>query len=79
MKIKYMVELNLKYSCSLHIHLVRFNIEKLCGLLCYVNITVFGLISQYCEKRLLVTSCLSVQPSVRMEQLGSHWTNFNEI
>jgi len=23
--------------------------------------------------------CQSVRPSVRMEQLGSHWTNFQEI
>jgi len=23
--------------------------------------------------------CLAVRPSVRMEQLGSHWTDFNEI
>jgi hypothetical protein len=28
-----------------------------------------------CEKRLLVSSCLSVCSSVRMEQLGSHWTD----
>jgi hypothetical protein len=28
-----------------------------------------------CEKRLLASSCLSV----RMEQLGSHWTDFHEI
>jgi hypothetical protein len=31
------------------------------------------------EKRLLASSCLSVRPSVRMEQLGSHWTDFQEI
>jgi len=24
-------------------------------------------------------SVMSVRPSVRMEQLGSHWTNFHEI
>ena len=30
---------------------------------------------QNCEKRLLASSC----PSVRMEQLGSHWTDFYEI
>jgi len=24
------------------------------------------------------SSCLSVRPSVRMEQLGSHWTVFHE-
>ena len=31
------------------------------------------------EKRLLTLSCLSVRPSVRMEQLGSLWTDFHEI
>jgi hypothetical protein len=31
--------------------------------------------SQNCEKRLLASLCLSV----RMEQLGSHWTDFHEI
>jgi hypothetical protein len=35
-------------------------------------------LSQNCEKRLLASSCLSVRPSVRMEQLGSHWTDFRE-
>ena len=39
--------------------------------------------SQSCGKRLLASSCLSVcpsfHPSVRMEQLGSHWTDFHEI
>ena len=41
--------------------------------------------SQNCEKRLLASSCrylclsvcLSVHPSVLMEQLGSHWTDFD--
>jgi hypothetical protein len=39
--------------------------------------------SQNCEKRLLASSylsvCLSVHPSVRMEQFGFHWTDFHEI
>jgi len=30
-------------------------------------------------KRLLASSCLPVRPSVRREQLGSHWTGFHEI
>jgi hypothetical protein len=34
--------------------------------------------SQICEKRLIEPSCLSVRPSVRMEQLDSHWTDFHE-
>ena len=32
--------------------------------------------SQNCEKRLLTSLCLSVRLSVRIEQLGSHWTCF---
>jgi hypothetical protein len=31
------------------------------------------------RKRLLASSCLSLCPSVHMQQLGSHWTDFNEI
>jgi hypothetical protein len=31
-----------------------------------------------CEKRLLASSCLSVRPSVRMEQLEFHRKNFQE-
>jgi hypothetical protein len=31
------------------------------------------------RKRLLASSCLSVCLSVRMEKLGSHWTDFHEI
>jgi len=27
----------------------------------------------------IMSICLSVPPSVRMEQLGSHWTDFHEI
>ena len=35
--------------------------------------------SQNCEKRQLALSFLSICPSVCMEQLGSNWTDFNEI
>jgi len=35
--------------------------------------------SQNCEKPLLASCLLSVRLSVRMEQLGSHWTDFHEI
>jgi hypothetical protein len=35
----------------------------------------FRCVRKNCEKRLLASSCLSV----RMEQFGSHWTNFDEI
>ena len=31
------------------------------------------------KRRLLASSCLSVGPSVRTEQLGFHWTYFHEI
>jgi hypothetical protein len=31
------------------------------------------------KKRLLASSCLSVRPSVRMEQLGCHGADFHEI
>jgi hypothetical protein len=34
--------------------------------------------SQYCEKELLASLCLLVRPSVRLEQLGSSWMDFNE-
>ena len=37
--------------------------------------TVRRVCSQNCEKRLLASLC----PSVCMEQLGSHWTDFHEI
>jgi hypothetical protein len=44
---------------------------------------VFWTRSQNREKRLTASSCLSVRPSVRpsvrMEQLGSHWMDFHEI
>jgi hypothetical protein len=44
---------------------------------------IFSRFSQNCEKRLLASSCLSLCVSaclaVRMEQLGSHWTDFHEI
>jgi len=32
-----------------------------------------------CKKRLLASSRLSVDLSVRMEQLGYNWTDFHEI
>jgi hypothetical protein len=35
--------------------------------------------SQNCEKRLLASSCVSIRPSARMEQLVFHWTDFHEI
>jgi hypothetical protein len=43
-----------------------------------VHLTRFWVRSQNCEKRLLASSCLSFRPPVRMEQLGSNWTDFHE-
>jgi hypothetical protein len=38
----------------------------------------FYALSQNCWKRLLASSCLSVCPSLRMQQLGFHWTDFDK-
>ena len=48
---------------------VRLGVEYLKFRLFYKGL------SQNCEKRLSALTC----PSVRMEQLGSHWTDFHEI
>jgi hypothetical protein len=40
---------------------------------------IFRRVSQNCETSLLASLCLSVRPTVRMEQLGFHWTDFHEI
>jgi hypothetical protein len=49
----------------------------------YCNLPVssysFSTRSQNCEKRLLASPCLSFCPSVRMEHLGCHWTDFYKI
>ena len=39
----------------------------------------FRRFSKNFEKLLLAASCLSVRPSVRMEHLGSHLTDLDEI
>jgi hypothetical protein len=37
-------------------------------------------LSAFAKLRKATTSCvMSVRPSVRMEQLGSHWTDFHEM
>ena len=38
-----------------------------------------GRVWKIAKKGLLAPSCLSVCPSVRMEQLGRHWTDFHEV
>jgi hypothetical protein len=40
---------------------------------------VFKACSQFWEKRLLPSSCLPVCLPARIEQIGSHWTDFDEI
>jgi len=44
-----------------------------------VTFSCFLARSQNCEKRLLASSCVSVRPYARMEQLGFHWTDFQKI
>jgi hypothetical protein len=44
----------------------------------FIKISNFEARFQNCEKRLL-DFVIPVRPSVRMEQLGSHWTDFHEI
>ena len=43
------------------------------------ELAIFKVLLQNCEKRLLASSGLFVHPSVRVEQLGSHWKDFREI
>jgi len=38
-----------------------------------------GSFAKNCEKQLLTSSRLDICLSVRMEQFGSHWTDFREI
>ena len=45
----------------------------------YCNGSVFRECSQDCKKWLLASSCLSVRPSIRMEQHVTHHNNFHEI
>ena len=68
------------YACT------RFNSGKLLSLRTpwrrmaewrYIS-TYFQALSQNCEKQLLA-SCLLVRLSVRIEQLGTRWTDFDEI
>ena len=42
----------------------------------FASLTVFKRNRKILKKQLLASSCLSVHLSVRMEQLGSHWTDF---
>jgi len=43
------------------------------------TVIVFSLALAKLRKANLASSCLSVRPSARMEQLGSHWTDFHVI
>ena len=44
-----------------------------------VSTVIFRRVRKNREKLLLASSCLSACPPVRMEQLGSKWTDFYEI
>jgi hypothetical protein len=48
-----------------------------------VYVCVMKLLRHVLKKKKLRRTCISfvkfVRPSIRMEQLGSHWTDFNEI
>ena len=44
---------------------------------CGMRALFFWARSQNFENTLLASLCLSVRPSVRMEQLESHWTDFH--
>ena len=51
----------------------------LCGT--YAKIQLLGAFEQMrkASNSFVMSGCPSVSPSVRMEILGSHWTDFNEI
>ena len=44
-----------------------------------IKVELQGSMTAYFEKRLLTLSCLSICLSVRIEELGCHWTNCHEI
>jgi hypothetical protein len=66
-------------SQLVHMSLVSSAVRRTkwrCCMTCFVTVGIlFSALSQNCAKRLLVLSC----PSVRMQQLGSHWTDFQDI
>jgi hypothetical protein len=45
----------------------------------YGELVFLDAFAQNCGKQLLASSAVSGRPSVRMEQRGSHWTDFHEI
>ena len=61
--------LSAKYYMFRHITEISKNVSR----------SLIKRFSQNCEKLLLASLCLSVSPSVRRQQLGSHWTDFHEI
>jgi hypothetical protein len=58
-------------------HVCQMMIQQACNLLCWWSEQWTHL--QNCDKRLLASSCLSVRPSICMEQLGSHWMDSCQI
>ena len=65
---------NLCICYSVYTDHLKVNICSLCA-----ECRIFRRVSQNCEGRLLVSPCLSVCPSARMEQFGSNYTDFHEI
>ena len=58
---------------------VRSQFSSKCSIKYRKNEFCFYARVQNCLKRLLASLCLFFCPSVHMEQLGSHWTDFHEI
>ena len=66
-------------SVPCFVYCFAFDTAGQCAKFCPLLMCWFLGAWQYCEKRLLATSCLSVCPSFRMEQLSSNCTDFHEI
>ena len=58
-------------------------IESFCAVLCYTSCDLSAsvvFLSDFAKlRKRLFSFIMSVRPSIRMEQLGSHWTEFREI
>ena len=65
--------------CPAHLTLVDFITRTILGLFPYTALTDWFLGSSAKLRKVTITFVMFVSLSVRMEQLGSHWTNFYEI
>jgi hypothetical protein len=67
-------------TCILSNHVFR---SKLClqsSSFAYVlEVLPCSFLGAFAKLRIATTSFMSVRPSVRMKQLGSHWTDFNKL